>query len=216
MYGVWHDWRSYDMVLAAPCTFFAFILQSFLRTCTHLDMHVVFANLITQSWCNNVITSPLIEHCGSLSIWSFFHPNSFLIFKNREQGVSPVFSVCNNFEGRKGSCCVVCCCSFLLSIHPVTVLYFSTGTHGSTTFVMQWFCLQQYTNTSTLTFIALRQLRCCWFRLVAKQEQRVSPMLSLCNNFEGRKGSCWVVCCCLFLLSSHPDTELYFSTGTYW
>jgi hypothetical protein len=50
---------------------------------------------------------------------------------SREQGVSPVFSVCNNFEGRKGSCCVVCCCSFLSSIHPATVLYFRTGTYGN-------------------------------------------------------------------------------------
>ncbi len=154
---------------------------------------------------------------------------------NREQGMSPVFSVCNNFEGRKGSCCVACCCSFLLSIHPVWVLYFSTGTYGSITLllVVQWFCLQQYTNMSTFTFVFLRQLWCCWFRLVVNREQRVRPVFSVWNNFEGRKGSCWAVCCCLFPLSSHllqyctsvPALTggmtfvvqwLHFSTGTYW
>ena len=182
-----------------------------------------FANLITQSWCNNVITSPTDRALWILVILKFFRPNLFPIFiflleVNREQGVRPVFSVSNNFEWRKGSCCcVVCCCSFLLSIHSVTVLYFSSGTYsGTTLFVMKWFCLQQYTNTSTLTLVSLRQLRCCWFRLVVNREQRVSPVFSVCNNFEGRKGSGCVVCCCLFLLSSYHVSVLYFSTGTYW
>ncbi len=136
---------------------------------------------------------------------------------NTERGVSPVFSVWNDFEGRKGSCCVVYSCCFLLSIHPVPVLYFSTSNYSSTAlFVMQWFCLHQYTNMSTLTFVSLRQLRCCWFRLEVNTEERVSPVFSVCNTFEGRNGSCCVVFCCLLLLSSHPVTVLYFSTCTYW
>ncbi len=135
---------------------------------------------------------------------------------NTERGVSPVFSFLNNFERRKDSCCVVCCCGFLPSIHPVPVLYFSTGNYGSTSlFVMQRFGLQEYTNTTTLTFVDLRQLRCCWLRSEVNTEREVSHVLSFLNDFERRKGSCCVVCCCCFLSSIHPVPVLYFSTGNY-
>jgi hypothetical protein len=50
-------------------------------------------------------------HSEVHSVQSCFQYSS-LSEVNTEQGVSPVFSVWNNFEGRKGSCCVVCCSSF--------------------------------------------------------------------------------------------------------
>jgi hypothetical protein len=107
---------------------------------------------IVNPSCTSTLTFVALRQLRCCSFWSEV---------NTERGVSPVFSVCNNFEGRKGSCCVVCCCCFLLSIHPVPVLYFST------TITVVQACLscndsdvKKYTNMSTLTFVALRQLRC--------------------------------------------------------
>ena len=56
-------------------------------------------------------------------------------------------------------CAVVCfCCQATMFQYCTSVLALT----GSTTFNIQWFCLPQCTNASTLsTFIALRQLRCC-------------------------------------------------------
>ena len=78
----------------------------------------------------------------------------------REQRVSPVFSLCNDFQGRTGSCCVVCCCLFLMSSHLLQYCSSVPALTGRTTLVVWWFCLPQWTNTLTLTFFALRQWRC--------------------------------------------------------
>ena len=54
-------------------------------------------------------------------------------------------------------CCVLL---FVSDVKPPCYSTSAPALTGSTTFVEQWFCCPQCTNTSTLTFIALRQLRC--------------------------------------------------------
>jgi hypothetical protein len=158
VYGVWHALRSYNMVVV-PRTIFTLIPQSFICTCTHLNLHVVFANLIAQSRDH----LPRIEHCESLSFWSLFRPNSFPMFifvghKTRMRRESCVVSLEQFWRNKRFTLCRVLLFSSVLSIYPVTVLYFGTGIYGSTTlFVMWWFGLQEYTNTSTLTLVSFRQ-----------------------------------------------------------
>ncbi len=156
--------KCLEIIQHRTCTLYKFHLDS---TIFYLYLYPLgFARRFCKLDCTELMWSRNhlqgIEHCESLSFWSSFHPNSFPIFisvggKSRTRGESCCVISLEQFWREKGSCCVVRCCSFLLSIHHVTVLYFRTGNYRSTSlFVIWWFCLQQYTNTSTLTFVSLR------------------------------------------------------------
>ncbi len=181
------------MVLV-PCTpynFHTLIPRSLICTCTlycstHLELHVVIANLIAQSWCDHAITShgySIVKQ--SLSFWSSFRTNLFLIFifaggKYRTRSESCVFSLEQFWRKKRFMLCCV-------------LLFFSVINPSCASTILQYWQLRKYNLvchamilSSTIHQYIDSHLRC---------SQRTAPIRWLSPSL--LSDNCGAVVCCI-------------------